>query len=269
MRVLYTIAAAAAWTLAATTACADGLLYQLPKDGAWAKYDLTATGEGMGQTTQAKGSLRMASVGEVTEQGQPCRWIEVVVQGQSETPGGTTVRTEEVWKVLIPQKRLARGEAPLDHAIRAWEADIRDRAKKTSSAPDKAREARQLKDVKDFSHGPLPALLAGPLKDVKQLGKAEVESKLGKLSCEGVRGVLEFKDGIRRMRITLENRLHPKAPFGVVSSRCTIEGVVAAAPGPKGAPEPAPSPEIGIKVVWDLKLADFGEGAKSELPDAK
>jgi hypothetical protein len=103
--------------------------------------------------------------------------------------------------------------------------------------------------------------LAGPPKRVSKLAKAEVESKLGKLTCEGFRGMLEFNDPIAMIRstTTIETRLHAKAPFGVVSTRLTIEE----------AWEAETKPDHGMKMVWDFKLVDLGDGAKSELPDAK
>ena len=266
MRVLYTIAAVIAWTLGAATARADGLLYQLPKDGTWAKYDAAFSIEHdqMGKTMLGKGSLRMASVGQVTEEGQPCRWIEVAVEMRSEAREDLKIpegEYKEVWKVLVPEKYLAKGETPLNHAIRAWMADFARDAPKKPSGPDTVPKARQWLDVEKLREGPLPMALAGPPKGVSKLDKAEVESKLGKLTCEGVRGVLEFNDPIAMIRstTTIETRLHAKAPFGVVSSRWTIEETWKA----------ETKPDHGMKMVWDFKLVDLGDGAKSELPDAK
>jgi hypothetical protein len=100
-------------------------------------------------------------------------------------------------------------------------------------------------------------LLAGPLKDAKALEKAEVESKLGKLACEGQSGNLELK-GNRDMvfKARLETRLHDDAPFGVVGSRWTMEVTEKDGKG-------------SMKMDWNLKLIDVGDKATSEIPDAK
>jgi hypothetical protein len=57
------------------------------------------------------------------------------------------------------------------------------------------------------------------------------------------------------MKGTLESRLHPNAPFGVVASKWTLQMQEEKGPA--------------MTMVWDFKLADYGEKAKSELPDAK
>ena len=61
---------------------ADGLLYQLPKDGTWASYDLNVSVQ---RETTMTGILRLASVGQVTEDKTPCRWIEVQIEVQFAT----------------------------------------------------------------------------------------------------------------------------------------------------------------------------------------
>jgi hypothetical protein len=247
MRVLQTTAAVLVLTLGAATACADGLLYQLPKDGTWATYQFDfSVSHGQYGVQTVKGTIRMASVGVVTENGQPCRWIEVAMEPQFEKgaapPGGGT---KQVIKVLIPENFLAKDQTPLDHAIRAW------KWAKGEGEPEK------MKDLRDPDDAPIHVILSGPLKDAKQLPKAEVEGKLGKLLCEGVTGSLELKlSGGAMFRYVLENRMHGRAPFGVVTSRWTVVNVK----GYKTA---------GTKQDWNLKLIDFGEDAKSELPDAK
>jgi len=204
--------------------------------------DLKVKGGSKDQRTfTAKGTLRMASVGQTVEDGQKCRWIEVAWDSEIQEDGDKAIKEKQVYKVLVPEKFLAKGETPLDHAVRAW----RQRGK---GGPQK------LKDPKSADEGPLPILLAGPLKDAKSLPKTEVDSKLGKLQCEGVTGTLEFKVAHgETVKCALENRLHPDAPFGAVSTHWLIEG----APGLEG------------KMDWTMKLIDFGDKAASEMPDAK
>ncbi len=64
----------------------------------------------------------------------------------------------------------------------------------------------------------LAGYLAGPPQNSKDLDATDVESELGKLSCKGVTGDLEFSRDNGTLSIKIENRLNDKAPFGVVSA---------------------------------------------------
>jgi len=186
-------------------------------------------------------NIRIASVGEVTENDQACRWIEVVLQAKKESKDNgpeskPRVRNYErdVHRLLIPEKYLTKGEAPLEHVIHG------------------SGSVRALK-----------SLLYGPLEDAKPLPKAVVESKkLGKLLCEGVTGSLDIETpvaGTRHMK--LEDRLHPSAPFGLVSSRCVFEMPLRR--------EVGNIKEGTVRVEWILKLTDYGADATSEIPDPR
>lgn len=51
-----------------------------------------------------------------------------------------------------------------------------------------------------------------------------MESKLGRLSCAGLTGRVEFETRPgRTVVLKLENRLHPKALFGIVTGRWTFQ----------------------------------------------
>jgi hypothetical protein len=228
--------------LPAGLAQADGLLYQLPKDGSSATYDVDVNAKGPGgMDMNIKGTVSLASVGQVTEGDQPCRWIEVQFK-LTMTAGEHKDEKTEVYKLLIPEKYLAKGEAPLEHVLRAWTREGQ-------------REPKKLDKPNDIDVGPLPILLSAPWKDVKQLDKAEVECKLGKVACAGVQGTLEFKmrqDKV--MKCKLENRLHADSPFGVATGHWAID---------------VPADAGGGTMDWNLKLTDFGANAKSKIPDAK
>ena len=242
MRILTCLAAAALFAAAATAAWADGLVYQLPKDGTWAQYDMEATMTRGDKVRTAEGLIRVASVGRATDSGQPCRWIEVRFEAKEANDRGVeTVLT----KVLIPEKNLAKGQDPLKHAVRAW-------VKRGEDDPPK-----ELKDPANFDHGPLPLVLAAPMKNQKELEPVVVPSKAGNLDCKGVEGNVEFQLGTgRSVKGTIESRLHTKAPFGTVSSHWSLEM------------HRNGSTQVG-KVTFEMKLADFGTGAKSEMPEQK
>lgn len=228
--------------LAFVPAAAEGLLYRLPDDGAFIRYDLEfeISYKKLNEEKQtAKGSLTLSSVGQATVDKEKCRWIEL--HGKMTQDG----REESFFaKVLIPEKRLKAGEKPLDHVIKGW---LRDSEAEPQAWAALGREKKVGLEI----------FLAGPLNDVKKLPKETVDSKLGKLDCEGVRGVTTI-DGPRgaKMRVSYECRLHDKAPFGVVSCRMnfvmlgddgTVQGVV----------------------IGNLRALEAGKNAKSELPDLK
>jgi hypothetical protein len=275
MRTFVFATAVAFAALAASWAYADGLLYNLPKDGTWATYEITGTATievktyGI-QKLKNVGTLKIASVGQVSEAGQPCRWIEIkmemeIIQEESsaqarrldealrqfdekdKSGGGSSVKKAPKkdilrFKVLSPEKYLVKGDKPLDHLIRAWfQADT--------------AKPSEWKDPKDIDRSPLPIILSDPWKDSKQLEKAEVESKLGKQMCEGNTGSLEFTmRNSSVMKCKLENRLHSDAPFGVVVYQWILEN--------------QHENELR-KMELNLKLSDFGDKAVSEMPDAK
>jgi hypothetical protein len=222
---------------------ADGLLYQLPKDGAWASYDFEVAARGIEGPQTVNGTLRIASVGQTIENKAPCRWIEIQLDMTMTIQDRKATKTH-LYKVLIPEKYLAKGETPLEHALRTWEQSEK-------------KDPVKMEDPNRFQAGPLPIILSGPWKDVRSLEKTEIESKLGKLPCEGIQGTLVFAlKGTDDVKCTFENRVHAKSPFGVVTSRWTLQ-----MPGPK--------PSNAGSLEWTLKLADFGENAVSKMPEAK
>lgn len=63
-------------------ALADGLIYQLPADGAWVRYVQRIEGKGMGaenkeQNFDVRGRLTLSSVRRIKRDGEPHRWIEI------------------------------------------------------------------------------------------------------------------------------------------------------------------------------------------------
>lgn len=236
---------------------ADGLIYKLPKDGTWATYLLESASSVEGKVLESvKTTVRIASIGEVTENGIACRWIEIVAQAKKESEddgpeGKTRVRVydERVHKLLIAEKHLTKGEAPLNHVIRGWMRRGKRNPQKIEGPGASLRS--------------LASLLYGPLKDAKALPKAEVESKkLGKLLCEGVTGSLNIENpATGTIRMKLEDRLHPSAPFGLVSSRCVFDVELQRKVGD--------IKEGIVTTEWTLTLTDYGDNATSEMPDVK
>src|SRR5687768_10209391 len=87
---------------------ADGLLQHLPQDGAWALYDMETTMERPnGSKKMSTGYLKVSSVGKTSENGQPCRWIEVEQTWKNDPSGA---EGKEIFKLLVPEK-LAVGQS--------------------------------------------------------------------------------------------------------------------------------------------------------------
>jgi hypothetical protein len=214
---------------------ADGLLYQLPEDGSWVRFESQRTFklDGMEKRGQGTGTMTMASVGKAVEGSEQCRWVEFKVQLKDIGPEQILIR-----KLLIPVKYLKRGENPTEHVVRGW-------AKVNDEAVERAVPV----------HGRWPAYLAGPLQDEKKLDQQLVESTLGALKCEGVTGWIQYKEGDLHTKVTFETRLHEKAPFGVVSCRMLFEV--------------KRDGKVQQTIDAPAKLSDFGKDAKTALPDHK
>ena len=81
----FIVAVALANLVLLTPAAADGLLYRLPEDGAFVRFELEVSSnwKGEGETTH-KGTLTMSSVGEAKVDGKPGRWLEIKMEAQLE-----------------------------------------------------------------------------------------------------------------------------------------------------------------------------------------
>lgn len=218
--------------LAAPAPLPEGLFYQLPPDGTWARFEAPWTYKAGDQTLTGSQTLWMASVGEVTENGEPCRWIEFRLDA---VEGGV----KKFWlrKLLIPVRYLRRGENPTAHVIRGWTLQ-EDRGVEPAVAV----------------HGRWPAFLAGPLEDRRHLPSVTVKTTLGELSAEGETGWITFDEGTMHSKVSFETRIHPKAPFGVIASRILFE---------------VTSESGAYSIDANATLVASGTGAVTGLPDWK
>ena len=213
---------------------AEGLLYRLPEDGAFVKFEMefSSNWKDEGEKTH-KGTLTMSSVGEAKVDGKSCRWLEIKMEDQADL--------NHLAKVLILREKLKAGESPLDHAVKGWR---------------KMREGgpKEITAFKTHDAGMLPLLLPGLLTDAKELPKKVIDSKLGKLECVGHTGKSAFEpNNEMKFDITYEAWINDKAPFGVVSARLKVKAL-------------KNGEEAGTWTMT-LRLVEVGEGAKSALPD--
>lgn len=231
-------------TLATHAALADGLIRKLPEDGTWATFKSEGYKQKRNkQKEPSTGWLRISSVGSVTEEGQPCRWLEI----DSTYSNGGRPERRAIDKLLLPEKYLAAGEAPGDHVLRGW---IR------FDQPEEGKIRKlDLLDGKPYP-GQSSFVLVGPASDERRLEPIEIDhKKLGRITCERLTGTFRFKvpaaQETREISGTFEARLHEAAPFGVVWYEIVT-----------------PSPD-GRELKMTLSLDDFGPTAVSALADQK
>src|SRR5262245_58086993 len=154
---------------------ADGLVHQLTADVTSARFDLVIKISENGMEKTGKGTMDMASVGQVDVDGKKCRWIEFRLKLNLDGIELTTIA-----KALIPESALKAGENPGAAMVRGW-------------LQDQGRDSEELKDIQSQRAGPLPAFLAGPLQNVKKLDKTVIDNKaLGKIECTGEKGTTGF-----------------------------------------------------------------------------
>jgi hypothetical protein len=99
----------------AQTVRGDGLIYQLPADGAQVRYDTELALSAGEQDVKVKGSVTVSSVGQTTENGEKCRWIEFKTINPEDGQDRSVIS-----KVLIPEKHLGKGQSAADNVIRVW-----------------------------------------------------------------------------------------------------------------------------------------------------
>jgi hypothetical protein len=184
-----------------------------------------------------KGSVTVSSVGQMTVDNEKCRWIEIKMIFKEDDTERLTLT-----KVLIPEKHLGKGKSPGENLIRAWvkEGDM---------------PATEVKDLKDPRTGAAAAFLAGPPKNPGELEKIEIDNaKLGKVASAGFTGDQELEGpGGTQVSINMENRLHEKAPFGVVTANWKFEL--------------KSNGQSVVQGMFKLTLAEINTTALSELSD--
>ena len=180
---------------------ADGLIYQLPANGASVRYDTETTGSFNGQERMFKGSVTISSVGEATVDGEKCRWIEIRMMNKRDDQERVSIA-----KCLIAEKDLGRGKSPGEHVIRGW-------LKQGDGEPQAFSDFKSAQGA-----GRLAGYLAGPPQNPGELEKIEIDTPIGKLACPAVTGTRDVEQGNGTTTITFENRLHEKSPFGVVGA---------------------------------------------------
>ena len=223
----------------------EGLVYQLPDDGVWVRFEVDGTAtEPDGTKVTMAGTLTMSCVGTEVVDGQRCRWVEIASEDKRDDQPFTILE-----KLLIPEKYLAKGQDPTKHVLKGWE-------KHSLVAGGVPRKIKDLEGQGAQYLAELRPMLHGPFEAPKKLDKVTLDSKLGRLECEGISAQekTDAQGGVSSDS-TYTIRLHEKAPFGVVAwegeTKVSRDGQ-----------------SLGTMTV-KLKLSDFGKHAKSSIPDAK
>jgi hypothetical protein len=236
---------------------ADGLVFQMPPDGTWARFDVKTDGEFKpGQSPAQKiafpGTLTISSVGQVTRNEQKCRWVEL--KSETKTEG---VHPKLTLKMLIPEEHCQRGADPLAHSIRTHfnPKGVDKNAPAVESFIDEGFNRIQY-EVERF-RGVFPKQLAG----AKGLARETVDTPAGKFEdCEVIVGTSDYdgcllNDGRMVHHAQYKIVLNPKAPFGVVS--LNLQGTVR---------EITAKNAVSGKLAQTLTLAAVGNDAVSDLP---
>jgi len=243
--------------ITAGSVCADGLVYQLPPDGAWARYNVKTEGEqgfdnGPRQKLDIASTLTLSSVGEVTRNEQKCRWLEL--KTESKTEG---VYPKLVLKMLIPVDRLRRGKDPLSHATLTFFNPKPIDNEKINSFIDEGFNRIQY-EIDRFRD-----VFPKPLDEPKSLQRETIETTAGKFAdCEVLWGKSDYDgpllgDGRGVFQATYRIAIHPKAPFGVVSMKFELHGREIGEED---------QPALFLKATKTLTLAETGTKAISDLP---
>ncbi len=254
--VVLTLVASVALSMGAVRA--DGLIVKIPKDGAWATFDMHQvkslvdrnTGVPLIEDVIQDYALRVSSVGQATVEGKPCRWLEFKLQYLP-----VESRQSVTWKVLIPEEHLKTGGDPTKHIVRGLV--------KVDDKP-----IAPIKDVVDRKHGWVvddqdmlrANMLPRPLQDSTKLDSKVIDCKAGKLKCIGFSGTTAGKDYAgREFETAHEIRLHDKSPFGVASWDSRIEL--------HARPEQDDKEAARMTIKMTSTLSESGIDAKSVLPD--
>lgn len=256
-RILVRVLVAVACGVIGGSACADGLVFQLPPDGTWARYAVKMDGEfgygnGPKQKVAVTGTFTLSSVGEVTRTEQKCRWIEL--KSESKTAGPYP---KLVLKMLIPEDCLQRGKDPLSHAVLTF-FDPKPADKGIIESFIEKGFNRIQYEIDRFRD-----VFPKPLDDPKSMKGETVETPAGKFEdCEVLTGTSDYDGplvGEARsvFKATYRIVVHPKAPFGVVSMQLELEGREINDKGPVA---------VAIKAKKTLTLAETGKDAVSDLP---
>jgi len=206
---------------------ADGLIYQLPKDGSWVRYEvvlhhwdytpLHSPQEDLGDERRTRpredydrGVMVVQSVGKVTVDGEACRWIELKAEPPADNKRPITAA--QVYKMLIPEQDLKAGGDPFSHVKKMYYQP--GSGVLTVDMQDKAMLKYQLDRIRRyFPHAPTQVVREKPYVLETPDGRITGELLTFNFAFDGklYAGKAGFYSNTCRYRVVLD----PNAPFGV------------------------------------------------------
>ncbi len=250
MQVRYLMTSVVILLSLASWGAADGMVYQLPEDGAWAKFSLEGVfldpdEQKIATDANITGTLTISSVGTVQLEGIPCRWIEITIDAQRD---GKVFK--EVDKLLIPEAELGAGKQPLEHVRDAWYLH----SSIDGGKPRRIEDVRKM-DVVYIQR--IRPILHPPFAGEKKLDKAVVDCKLGKVACECTTAEETEKHEGSDIQYHSSYTIyrHDQAPFGVAAWQA-VNRVQR-------------SDELLGTMKLHVTLIDFGKDAKSSIAEGQ
>jgi hypothetical protein len=266
------IVAIVACSLAADAASAQGLVWNLPPDGTWVRYEgvyrqvLRRPESAEGDLTlQWQRNLDIRSVGQEVaahdidhdgrEATEPCRWLEFklvtgkVVEGIIDAGPGATV----LYKVLVPESEINGAIADDEGIFRAYLPVVKG-FRKLGDEPAQPLEAGVLQIYPNLS-------LLRHYRDLVTDGTEQtVDVKnVGTVTVKVIRGHLEMETGTTRSVNDGEVSRSPDMPFGLV--RWTAKTVAEQ----KNLTDPRSAFAEVVELSEELTAVDTGANAESEL----
>jgi hypothetical protein len=272
MRCCSLLAGCALVLLCASTADAQGLIWKLPEDGTWIRYEGTyrqlerrpESTEG-DLTLQWQRNVEIKSVGrEMAEydidhdgmiENKMCRWLEFkvvtgnVIEGIIDAgPGGTAI-----YKVLVPEEEI-RGQLLDDENIILSYLPVVKGYRKLGDEPPQPLES--------------PVLHVHPtlslLRYFRNLQSDGVEQTLevasvGSVAATAFKGNMQMETRVNRSTSEGEILRSEALPFGVV--KWTAKTVIEE----KNPTEPRSAFKETIQLTEELNAVEVGTGAESEL----
>ncbi|MFO1094794.1 MAG: hypothetical protein U0992_16040 [Planctomycetaceae bacterium] len=262
--------AAALWNGA--DALAQGLVWNLPDDGTWVRYEGTyqqvirrpQSTEG-DLTLEWQRNLEIKSVGRedathdldhdgksVTE---PCRWLEFkvvtgkIVEGIPDAGPGATV----IYKVLVPESAID-GKLVDDEGILKSYIPVVKGFRKLGDEPAQALTNEVLQVYPNLS-------LLRHYRELETAAASQTAQapKIGEVTGSLLRGQMAMETGTQRSKNQSEFLRSPQMPFGLVSWKATT------VTEQKNLVAPRSQFQESMTLTEQLTAVDSGAGAESEL----
>jgi hypothetical protein len=272
MRRLTLLFVCAAGLYCGADASAQGLVWNLPEDGTWVRYEGTyqqvvrrpQSTEG-DLTLEWQRNLEIKSVGredathdldhdgkEVTE---PCRWLEFkvvtgkIVEGIPDAGPGATV----IYKVLVPESAID-GKLVDDEGIFKEYIPVVKGFRKLGDEAAQPLTSEVLQVYPNLS-------LLRHYRDLETTGAGQTAQvpKVGDVNGDLIKGRMQMETGTQRSTNESEFVRSPQMSFGLVN--WTAKTVVEQ----KNLTDPRSKFEESVALTEQLKAVDSGSGAESEL----